>query len=500
MPQVVKTSLSRMFSIEDGAGPANPPDFQGFWKAGAVSWAQGDITPVRKPNPNQYDSFVTIDTIPGEQGLPELTVTSLMEYNTLSDLLALTRKGCSVDLQVHIGVCQNPQNFNGGWDKVLILASARPTNYGTGDLGALDTGERAVVNEEVPFSGQDYYELGRILLSQKAAALAVREVVDIHVCDSVNCGLCGLASDGCKVVFAVAKSSDASPGLVSELIWTQDGGLNWNDDDITTLTVAEDPTSLTCVGVYVVVVSQESGSLHYALINDILEGSATWLEVTTGFVGGGEPRKIMSIDPTHTWIVGAGGYVYFASDPTSGVSVQDAGAATTQQLNAIHGIDNENLVAVGNSNAVIFTADGGTNWSSVTGPAVGVNLNAVWMVSANVWWVGTAGGRLYYTINAGSTWVEKSFPGSAAGSVRDIVFSTPSVGWMAHSTATPAGRILRTIDGGYSWYVAPEEVTQSIPANDYIGALAACVDPNKIFGGGLGDDAVDGIIVQGGAS
>jgi hypothetical protein len=71
---------------------------------------------------------------------------------------------------------------------------------------------------------------------------------------------------------------------------------------------------------------------------------------------------------------------------------------------------------------------------------------------------------------------------------------------MAHSTAVPAGRILRTIDGGNSWYVAPEGNT-SIPANGGIKALAPCEDNvNLIFGAGLavaGSGEQDGIIVKG---
>jgi hypothetical protein len=80
--------------------------------------------------------------------------------------------------------------------------------------------------------------------------------------------------------------------------------------------------------------------------------------------------------------------------------------------------------------------------------------------------------------------------------VRDIKFSTPTVGYLAHSIVGPAGRILRTIDGGYSWYVLPEATT-TFPANDYVSSLAVCEeDPNVVFGGGLADDGTDGFFVK----
>jgi photosystem II stability/assembly factor-like uncharacterized protein len=107
---------------------------------------------------------------------------------------------------------------------------------------------------------------------------------------------------------------------------------------------------------------------------------------------------------------------------------------------------------------------------------------------------------MYYTLNQGVTWTEKTFSGSGAGSVRDIVFSTDSVGFMTHSTAVPHGRIFRTIDGGQSWKLIPEK-TGSMPANDYFNALAYCTtNANLVYGVGLADDGSDGIIIVGQAA
>lgn len=497
MANVVKTGYSRVFLIENRASPANAPEYMGLAKAGAVSWSLGDVTTIRIPDPGRYDSFQRIGKIIGDPGDPELPLT-VRFTDDLSRFFQIAKRGCDSDIQVHIGECQDPRDFNAGWNKVLILESGRITNYGTGEIGALEPGERAMVNEELPFTGEDYYEVGRIVFAEQASSQIVQEIVDITICDAVTCGACGIASDGCQVVFAVSLRAGASPGQGAEVIYTQDGGANWEDTQITTITGSDDPNALACVGTYLVVVSEDGESLHYASIADILDGVETWAEVTTGFVAAKGPRAIYAYDPSHVWIVGAGGYIYFSNDPTSLVEVQEAGVSTTQDLNAIHGLDQLNIVAVGASNAVVYTRNGGSTWSTVTGPAVGVALTAVWMKSKDEWIVGTAGGRLYYTRNAGTTWTEKSFPGSQAGVVRDIQFTTPSVGYMAHSTAAPAGRILRTIDGGYSWYVLPEG-QGNIPTNDYVGALAVCSDPNIIFGGGLAGNAVDGFVVKGAA-
>lgn len=494
-PKYYRNDFSRMFLLKYRAGPSVVPSYQGLWKAGALTNNRGDVTLVRVPSPSSYGDFDVVGKILGQPGNPELPV--MARYTSqISELLKMANDDCDHDLQIHMGSCKNPQDFNGGWDKIGVLEGAHITSYRTGELGALDPSERAVVNEEVPFAGESYYEIKPLVFASKASANVAREVIDITVCDSKSCGLCGLPSDGCKVIFAVSKSSDASPGLVSELIYSDDGGATWDDVDVTTLGVTEDPNAVACIGVNVIVLSQESVSLHHAAIADVLVGTPTWAEVATGFAVGGGPRAMFSASPSDTWIVGGGGYIYHTGDPTNGVDVQDAGVATVQQLNDVHGIDELNVVAVGNSNAVVRTTNGGSTWDSITGPAVGVNLNAVFMLDTLRWFVGTAGGRLFYTEDGGDTWREKAFPGSGAGVVRDIKFVTRTVGYMAHSTAAPAGRILRTIDGGNSWYVLPEG-TANLPANDYINRLATCPDVNIVWGAGLADDATDGIIVLG---
>ena len=174
----------------------------------------------------------------------------------------------------------------------------------------------------------------------------------------------------------------------------------------------------------------------------------------------------------------------------------DAGAATPVKLNAVDAISEDFAVAVGNDGGVVFTSDGASFAATTTSPVgVGVNLTTVGVVDENYWLVGTSNGRLYYTFNQGKSWTLKGFPGSGTGIVWDIAVATRSVIYLAHSTTAPAGRILRSFDGGYSWNLTPEG-TAVLPANDHVAALAVCeFDANLVIGGGLADDATDGFIV-----
>jgi photosystem II stability/assembly factor-like uncharacterized protein len=166
-------------------------------------------------------------------------------------------------------------------------------------------------------------------------------------------------------------------------------------------------------------------------------------------------------------------------------------------LLAVDAINDSFAVAVGANSAIVKTADGVT-WSKISGPTgVAINYNCVAVKSQTEWWIGTSTGRLYYTLDGGSTWTEKAFSGSGSGVVYDIVFASDSVAYLSHTTTAPRGRILRSNDGGYSWFVLPENVG-SLPLNDRVNALAACpFDVNHVVGVGLADNASDGYIVVG---
>lgn len=494
----LQKAWSRVFTIEGQVGPNNAPLYHSWASAGAVEQPYGDVTRIEVPSQVQYGAFDTVGEVPGEIENATLTV-MFQDRLSVSEVYALARKRCAFDVQIHHGQCQDPRDFDGGWNsgKIRVLERARITTYSTDDLGTLTSGDNEKVTEEVEMSALRLYEIAPITFAERATGEVTSEIIKVLVCDTPDCGDCGEQSDGCQRVFAIAAPAGSSPGLLPEVIYSEDGLTTTGDTNISTLAAGEDPDDAACVGQNLVVVSADSDSLHYADLDDILDGSETWAEVTSGIVATKGPRCISSYSPRDTWLGAEGGYIYFTADPTNGVTVQDAGVATTQDLNAIHAFNTQLIVAVGNSNVVVYSENGGDAWQLVVGPAVGINLSAIFIRKESEWWVGTANGRLYYSLDKGVSWTEKTFPGSGAGRVDDIVFATDTVGYLAHATATPAGRILRTISGGYTWYVAPEG-TSSISANDRINSLAVCYqEPNVVFGGGLADNAADGILVKG---
>jgi hypothetical protein len=494
MSQVLKAAQSRVWIIEGGASPANAPSYLGRARADSIDYSLGSITPVRQPSPARYGQFEVIDTIRGAPDLPTVSIEQYMQ-DIVSTLLEIANRQCPVDLQIHFGICERPDDFR-GWTIARILEDAQPQTFSTTPLGALDPADNAAILETLNLAGTRLYDVKQLRPEEKASSQVTDPVVDVVICDSATCGECGLPSNGCQVVFALGGATTGSPGLQAELNYTSNGGATWGTTEITTLGLGDQPNAMACVGTNLVVVSEDTESLHYAPIADILNGDEVWTEVTTGFVSGGGPRCIVALGSNKVWIAGAGGYIYFSGNIESGVSVQHAGVLTTQNLNSIAAADENNIVVVGAANAVLSSASGGTTWSLLTGPTAGVVLNTVAMKNASQFLIGTAGGELWYTVDAGNNWAESAFTGSGSGQVRDVAFASKNVGYMAHDTATPAGRIFRTIDGGNSWYILPDEQGQLIPANDQVTALAVCEeDVNLVWGGGVAANGTDGFLV-----
>jgi hypothetical protein len=481
----------RVFLQPLGAGPANAFNYQGCGRVTGFSEDLGDITPVYCPAPDAYDRFEVVDSVRGEGGLP---TTSLVSRFGLTN--QIFQQECPFGLQVHYGKCQDPTNFVGGWDKILAFVDARFTSRSSDDLTAMEPGERASILMTGDITAQAIYSVDPLMLGESAGSLISREVIDVTICDFLTCGDCGRFSGGCDRIFAVTATSGAgSPGLPSELVYTLNGGATWAEQQITSLGTNENPSGVLCASEYVVVLSEDSGGYHIAPFDDLTD----WQHIDVGFVD--NPVAGFALSSTQVWFVGASGYIYFTDSITDGVEVQSDGTeAGGVRLNDIFVANSQNAITVGNSNTILVTENGGATWRSVSGPAAnaGVNINTAWMRTKYSWVIGTAGGELFYTVDAGENWYEKAFSGSGNGEIRDVAFSvTPNspFGYMAHDYGG-AGRILRTFDGGNSWYVLPEGVG-TIPENDYIGALAVCREPNFIVGGGLAGDGTDGILVIG---
>jgi len=495
------TADSRVFLIEGRARGDHAPSYESCIRMTALSQSFGDVERIECPDPYQYGKFVEVGSVRGGTERATTSLEGRYARDLISDLLKLARKNCAVDVQLHLGSCTDPSDFD-TFTKAVILEQAYLTNFGTEDLGTLDSGGNAVINETADISAKEVYEVVPISFGIKAGSIVANEVVDAALCDSASCGDCEEESDGCQKIYAVTVAAGGSPATSPDILFTPDKGITWYSHDIETITGGDAASGVECVGAYVVVVSNDSGSLHYALkseFEDLLDPDFT--EVLTGFVAGGEPNAIFAIG-NKAFVAGDGGYIYSSEDITSGVDVLDAGVSTTSALNDVHAFSEEMVVAVGNNGVVLYSENGTTFALTATAPVgFGVNLNCVFVKSEKEWWVGSSAGGLFYTLDGGDSWTAKAFPGSGAGAVHDIEFATDSVAYLSHATAAPVGRIFRSYDGGYSWKATPERTGATLPDNDRVNVLVTCPeDVNFVAGFGLAGDGTDGYVVVGSAS
>jgi photosystem II stability/assembly factor-like uncharacterized protein len=374
-----------------------------------------------------------------------------------------------------------------------IYRDGRITSWSDENAGAMDDDAQGVINETGEFSFEEMYELLPLSMESLATALATHEIVDASVCDNQTCGDCEGESDGKSKLFLAMKGTGATPGTKPSVLYSDDSGSTWAATDIDSAFSNETPTDGACVRQYYVVSIKESNSIHYANKEDILDGDETWTEVISGFVAGNGPNAIFALSGQDVWIVGDNGYIYKATDITSGVTVMDSGVATTQNLLSVHAADSENILAVGELNAVVLTENGGETFQAITGPAVGESLKTCWMMDEDTWFIGTNTGSLYYTNDGGDSFVASSIPASV-DNIDKIEFFDDTVGYMAARTGAN-GVLLRTTDGGHSWYIMPQNGA-AIPDNDYINDIAVSpFDPNFLLGGGLNADGTAGFVV-----
>ena len=493
--EIMKAGESRVWFFADGVGPANSKEFLGCAKIGDPTYNFGDMERIECPDPERYNEFIEVGSFQGTKERPTASVMNRLSRADLSPLLSAGRERCRIDVHANIGKCKNPQDFNGGFETKFIFRDARLTSWAAENLGALGTDEQASTNETGELSADDILQIKTLAFGPQCESEVSREIIGIVVCDAVECGDCDDPSNGCEKVFAVQLGTGATPGTLPSVVYSSDSGVTCASTDIDTLFSTEDPDDVACVGPNLVVISSDGG-MHVAPTADILAGTEAWIEPTAGFVAGNGPIAIWNAGINDTWIVGENGYIYFTAEPLTGVVVQDPGVATTQDLQDVHAFDTENVVAVGDLNAVVRTENGGLTWETITGPAVGITLNCVWMYDSRVWLVGTSNGIFWLTTDEGATWTDITdrIPVTVV-EIDEILFFDDTVGYIALRDGAAHGLIARTLDGGQTWFILPEG-SGNIPDNDRINMLAVCASPNIVWGGGLGGDGTDGIIVK----
>lgn len=492
----VLTGLNqRVWYVDGGVHPSRSPELLTLGKFSTdPSQPIGEAKKIAAPDPNSFSKDISVGTIEGAQDRATLGI-SARSTVLESILMGWKNRQCRVDFFAASGKCGNPQDFTEGGEKWVYFPDGRISDHSFEGFGAFGRDENKETNETVAVTAEEYYEFLYMGQEQIGSAYTVREIYTVDVYTGNDCEDC---PNPCDRVLATMAGANATPGTKPVLLYSDDGGSTFASDTIDTLFSNETVADGCVIGDNIVYISNTSNSIHWTEIEQIFTGTNTWSETTSGFVAAKAPKAIWSADARHTWIVGDGGYIYFCKNYKVGVEVQDAGVATVQNLNAVHAYDARNILTVGNSNAVIYSADGGETWKSVTGPAVGVNLGACWMWDKEVWFVGEGAGgtgKLWYTVNSGKSWTQISLPATYIR-IDKIKFISEAEGYISARDGSRS-YILRTITAGNEWVVLPQGKSATYVANTYLPDLDVCSRfSNTAFAAGLAANGTAGIIVK----
>lgn len=489
------SSYTRVWLIDGRARPDHAPEFLSSMKVGSLNQGFGTTNSIYIPDPSRYGKFVEAGKFKDAEERPTTSLMGRYAAFVKSKLIELAQKGCSFDIQIHIGECDDPSIFN-SFEKIIIFESADIDSYSTEDLGALEPGEQNKIDETGDISATRMYEYVPLTFAERRPTVVTNQLLDVISPDSVSCGECQDESDGCTSFYAISSGAGGSPSTPADLVFSLDKGQTWSAHDIDGMTPANDPSGLAKVGNYIVVVSNAEGGMFVALESEIKAGTdPAFTSVATGYVAGGDPNDIWSVG-SKAFIVGDLGYIYITTDPTSAVEVIDAGEATVDNLNAVHAISESFAVAVGNNGAVVVIEDDLATAATTAPVGVAINLTCVYVKSEREWFVGDDNGDLWYTLDGGITWTERTLPGAAPTAISDVTMSSDSIMYVSGIVAAH-GRIWISVDGGYSFIIASRD-TNIIPLSDEITALAVCTaDVDFIVGVGLADDGADGFIIVG---
>ncbi len=494
--EVVMYQHKRHFIQFGGAQPGNVAQYAGqdgqyMFVDGVGVPETGGVTPEFAPDPRQPGKWRLIARSISPPDLASASLVMLEKHSGIPR--QLQRIGCKFNLYEPTGNCQDLSDFLRGWsDYVLVYSGALVNDKDLGTRTSRDSD--AVIEDTLSLTLADVFPIGALAFGEKAAADVEREVIDVVYGTTVSCQ----CVEGTEFIYAVETYAEGSPGLPSEVVFTVDGGDTWTNIGIDGMGATELALAIDIVGKYLIVLGEDN--YYWAEINYKTGIPGAFTQVNEGIVGAGSPTDIYVLSPREVFFCGDGGYVYKATDITAGMEAIDEGDATGEDLNRIDGVD-ETIVAVGDNGAVIKSSNRGRTFATTTESPADAILQALAVLDDDRYWVGTAAGEVWWTLDGGEIWTEFAFAGSGAGAVRDIIFVNDEVGYIAHNTVAPLARIFSTWNGGVDWTNTDPRLL-NLPVFDYAGRLAvpdadAGIAANNLAVAGLSGGGVDGILLLG---
>jgi len=403
----------------------------------------GSISPVNMPDPMRRRKWRLVGR---EYTPPDLPSYNLILHEKHGRVpRALGRIGCEFQLALSVGRCKDPSNYDRGWEDYLHMLEG-------GVVSDKDHGTRTSMSDDTPIASTltvtlaDEYAIGPLNFGPQAATPIDAEVADGTYGVPDYCDGC---QNGVDRRYLVTRAKTTSPAAAAHVVYkTED--VDWANLAITGIGAAVNPAAIRIVGSYLVVLVPSEGAYYLTTIDDLTGIPASaWIKVTTGFQVSGPPNDMYVASSSEVFFIGDAGYIYRTTDLTSGVSIVDAGSATSDNLVRIKGAE-EVIIASGANGAFIKSVDAGLTFSAVTVDSVTDQLDALELQSSTRFWVGTNAGEIWWTKNGGASWHQKEL-GTTLAAVHDIAFASRSTGFISATSTGPLAVVFATQNGGNTW-------------------------------------------------
>ena len=182
------------------------------------------------------------------------------------------------------------------------------------------------------------------------------------------------------------------------------------------------------------------------------DGGTTWEVVRTDVVNNLNSLSFTSIK--NGWIVGDYGTVLHytvAIDGTRNIMVKNL--AATNKLNSVYFI-NEDVGYIAGDSTILKTTNKGFTWTDITPTGFTDVVNSIYFPETTLGIFVTQSGKIYRTIDAGSTWINVA---TYTGVISSLHFFDNLYGWATLSDGF-THKVLRTSNGGLTWTESPTGV------------------------------------------
>lgn len=464
-----KIDINELFQGLDGAlfvqpyGPNTAPELlRCYGITDGPNEPRGAVTPNFCPSPLRGGGYRFVSQ---SQGPPEmLTMTVQVPVGRTSLWLERELLNCPTSFMLHLGTCGTKGEF-GNFELGLQLQFATITNKGPYE-NALQRNEEGEVLKSFALVAVPpmpiYHEIEHLTYLTTAEAESARSMwFGMNPRCFGPCGADRLRCDWGMIVY------EAGTDAVANVEWTRTGGALW--------TTAVGPFPInehnsTVVGFEVGrtgwrwIVGNGVGAVGAQQVAWTDDWGVTWNVVAFGGANDFLPwtRSLYALDRTHIWAGTDDEDIWFSGDGGLTWTAQYTGAGT-DDINAIKFLNYDYGLAVGVANTILFTEDGGTHWTALTGPPAQAAVAAMSceIFSPYRYQVGYADGTLWYTHDGGTVWVQRLIDTNPTGhvstdSINDIMYVDQLVGFLVTTWTEDSNKhaaIYRTVSGGFQWEV-----------------------------------------------